>query len=214
MFAFGKNRELLQKLENYLSIVTQTVASLEEAVRHCVIHGIDEHYRVLAQRTHEYESDADDIRRAIELDMFKKSLLPESRQDLLSMIEVIDHIPNCAEAISNMILYQQTLPHPRIHQELTELLDISSQTAEFVAKAAINCFGKTDQVMDLYNKVDINETLGDKLEYQMIRKVFDLDIDTAEKILQRDLIKLCGDLCDHCEQSLDLIVITSIKRQV
>ncbi len=216
MFAFGKNKELLKKLETYFGVVRETLKTLDEAMSYCLNNGIDEHFHTLAVRTHQHESQADDIRRSIELDLYKKSLLPESRQDLFGIIEMIDRIPNCGESIVNMIISQRMVPDTCIKKELLELIKVSTETTEYVLEAAIQCFNKAsnDKVSELNRRVDDNETLGDHLELKMIAKIFDSKLGTGHKILQRDLVKLCGDICDLCEHAMDLITITSIKRQI
>ena len=56
---------------------------------------------------HKAESQADDIRREIEVMMYSKALFPESRGDILVMLETMDRVPNQAEATIHMISNKQ-----------------------------------------------------------------------------------------------------------
>ena len=83
LFTFKKNKKLLEMLEQYLSVVDDTLDKFSEAFQYLLKNGIDEHFKVLGSQTHKKESNADDLRRDIELEMYEKSLLPESRSDCL-----------------------------------------------------------------------------------------------------------------------------------
>ena len=49
------------------------------------------------------------MRREIEVMMYSKALFPESRGDILTLLETIDRVPNQAEAVVRMLLNQMSL---------------------------------------------------------------------------------------------------------
>lgn len=212
MFAFAKNRELHAKLENYFEVAWLTFETFREAIGHLIKNNIDEHFRMLARKTHKHESNADDIRRGIELDMYEKSLLPDTREDLLVILESIDKIPNECECLLNMIITQKTELYKKIDQPFSELLKISGETFEHTIEAARDCFGKRRKTRELNRLVDDNESIGDSLEWQMVAKIFESKLDTGDKILQKEIVHRLGSICDFCESTLDRIVICSVKR--
>ena len=215
MFAFGKNKELLTKLEEYFKVVGETIDLFKEAMLHMLKNGTDEHFRTLTEKTHHGESNADDVRRNIELDMYQKSLLPESRGDLLGILETIDRIPNRAERILFMFITQQTTLLPEIKPEMEELLHLSVETIGYTIDATRDCFGQRNKIHDLNRQVDNNESVGDNLERKMITTIFASDeLDTGEKILQKEMVVQLGAMCDLCENTLDRIMVASVKRQI
>ena len=130
MFSFKKNQKLMDMLEQYLAVVDETLDEFSEAFLYLLKNGIDEHFKVLGSQTHKKESNADDLRRDIELQMYEKSLLPESRRDLLEVIEMIDRIPNRAESILSMFITQRTELLDEIKEDMEELLKISIETVK------------------------------------------------------------------------------------
>jgi predicted phosphate transport protein (TIGR00153 family) len=214
MFAFGKNKELRKKLDEYLMELKESMARFDEALEYLLKNEIDEHFKTLAKKMHQHESRADDIRREIEKFMFHKSLLPETREDLLTIIEMIDKIPNEGQAVLNDFLIQKTMLFNPIKKNFLELMKNSIETFSNTLEAFNNCFEKGDEIDRLSNLVDNNESLGDSLERDMIGAVFDADIDKAEKIIQRDFVIKLGNICDLCESAMDRIVVASIKRFV
>ncbi|OGV48730.1 MAG: hypothetical protein A2X49_03905 [Lentisphaerae bacterium GWF2_52_8] len=212
-FSFAKNKELSGKLDRYLKTAEEGLLVFDSAIRHLLIHGVDEHFCTLALKIHKFESNADDIRRSIELDMYQKSLLPETREDLLSIIEIMDKIPNEAEAIANDFVSQKTVLFPEIREGFLELIQLSIETSRLAMDATRDCFGRRQRIAELARQVDNNESLGDAMERSMITKVFAASLDTGEKIIQKDFIIKLGNICDLCEDVLDRIVICSVKRE-
>ncbi len=214
MFAFKKNQKVKEMLEEYVGIAQNAVRHFKTAIEYLIEHDVDEHFDLLAEEIHQYESNADDIRRQIEVFLYEKSLLPETRRDLLLIIENIDRVPNQAQQIAYMYQTQKTKIFPEIKNELAELLKLSVETFDETAVATLDCFGSATQIRQLAQKIDNLETLGDHLERKMITKVFASDLKLSEKILQKEFIVAFGDICDLCEKVMDRIVICSVKRHV
>lgn len=214
MFLFHKNRKLLDMLNRYLAVVNDTTDEFSAAFNYLLENGIDEHFKVLGSKTHKMESNADDLRRDIELLMYEKSLMPESRRDLLEVIEMIDRIPNCEESILSLIISQDIELSDHIKDDMSELVSLSIDTVELVIKATNACFNAVGDMDELARLIDNNESVGDHLERKMIEKIFSLTIDTGEKILQKEYVLQLGHICDLCESVKDKLVITNIKRSI
>lgn len=212
MFAFKKNLKLMAMLDEYLNVAKETVLQFQTAILYLLENGQDDHFIMMAEKTHQSESNADDIRRRIELFLYEKSLMPETRRDLLLIIETIDRVPNRAERIIYMYVTQKTKIHPAIENELKELLNLSVETFGETIKATLDCFGQMSNVKEANRIVDNNESLGDHLERKMVTKIFESDLDVGEKILQKEFVLEFGAICDLCESVLDRIVICSVKR--
>ncbi len=214
MFAFKKNKDLLNKLDEFLTVANSTFEIFCEGLEYLINNSIDNHFELLVKKISKEESQADDIRRQIEQTMYQKSILPETRGNLLSIIELLDKIPNRSETILHMFSIQQVELSDLIKSDMIELLNITKETFPKTIEATKDCFGKMANITELNRIVDNNESLGDGLERKMLKTIFASDMDTGDKILQRELILLIGGICDLCESAMDSIVITSIKRQV
>lgn len=214
MFLFKKNRKLLEMLNSYLAVVSDTTDEFAAAFHHLLEKGIDEHFKVLGSQTHKMESNADDLRRDIELLMYEKSLMPESRRDLLEVIEMIDKIPNSEEAILSILISQNIKPINQIKEDMSELLSISIETVTLVIKMTNACFKADEEMEELARLIDNNESVGDHLERKMIGDIFKLNIDIGEKMMQKEYVMQLGSICDLCEAVKDKLVITNIKRSV
>lgn len=214
MIIFSKNKELIGMIEKYLAELQESLNAFKEAIRYLMENSINDHFRIMAKKVHQHESHADDIRREIEKFMFGKSLLPETREDILNIIEVLDKISNPCEDILNDFILQRTVIIPEIRTDYLELVDISCETSKLIGEAFWDCLGKCQKLDDYNTKVDDNESLGDSLEFRMIGTIFEAELDKTEKIIQRDFVKKLGSICNICETVMDKLIICGIKRHV
>ncbi len=214
MYLFTKNKVLLEKYTGYLNLCVETVEIFREAVEYSMKNGLDEHYCVLAKKVHGKESDADGMRRIIECEMYEQSLLPESREDLLDIIERIDAVPNGADHLATLLMIQKTEIMPSLKKDISELLAISVESFKYTREAALDCFMKMQRINELQTLIKNIESIGDGLEHGMIGKIFEEKMGTGEKIVQKDIVYQIGDICNMCEHVMDRIVICSIKRKL
>ena len=87
MFMWKKNKLLMEQIQHYLDVAQETLDSFSEGLHHYAENGLDDAFSRIVDATHQKESTADGIRREIEVELFKKSLLPESREDLMLLLE-------------------------------------------------------------------------------------------------------------------------------
>lgn len=214
MFQFAKNKKLLKSLDDYLRVATEAVDNFLVAINYVLKSGVDEKFEVMVEKTHKSESNADDMRRKIEADMYSKSLLPESQEDLLDLIERIDKIPGKAQSVLYQILTENLVIPKLIHADIHELVQISHETCHIVIKATSNLFGERDEIREFVRLVDNNESICDSLERKTISKIFKSDISDFQKIILKELIIEIGELTDICETAADRITIFNIKRSI
>lgn len=214
MFVFGKNKQLMEKLEEYFKIAEETMGVFSETMEYMLDKKMDEHFELLAQKTARNESDADDTRRQIESEMYEKSLLPETREDILLIIELIDAIPSQAKRVTTLFVAQRTKPVKEIQKELLELTRLTVEGFAQVLGATRACVGKPKTIREFSRRIDNDESLGDSLERGMIGKIFESNLDAGEKLIQRDIVQQIGSLLDLCERAIDRIVILNIKRHI
>jgi predicted phosphate transport protein (TIGR00153 family) len=167
--------------------------------------------------THKQESHADDLRRKIEHEMYAKALLPESRGDILGILESVDGLLSQAEDVLFEIQCQEVEIPESLLPRTFKLVEIVYDCAELINKAVrivLAPKGRLRDVEGLVEKVDSLESEADHLERVLIRSIFKLDIITGDKLVLKDVIRQLGHMCDACEQIGDRLTIVSVKRRV
>ncbi len=166
-------------------------------------------------KTHQAESQADALRREIELTLYGQALLPESRGDILGLLEQFDRIPNRAETCLH-IIECQFLDLPKQLKEDVEKLVSTNVEAYNLTRQAVDSLFHSPRMTPFYcSQVIAKESESDHRERRLIRKIFsELSATDGERILYKELILAVGSISDRCETTSDRISIIAIKRQI
>lgn len=214
MFLSKVNKKLYAKIEDYLSVAQHTLDLYGESIEYYLKNGVDNHFEIMVHKTHEVESDADDLKREIEQTLYEKSLLPDSREDIFHLIDALDNIPNKAESVLRRI-YTQNIELPKEQEDnVWELTKLGIETFKVVHEMVTDSLHKMGNTTALLRTIDSNESVGDSLEQKIIYEIFRSDVDPASRILLRDLVLNIGNILDLSEIISDIINIFTIKRQV
>jgi predicted phosphate transport protein (TIGR00153 family) len=173
-----------------------------------------ETFDFLIGRTHKYESKADDIREEIKTLMYGKALLPESRGDLMGLLESIDEIPRIFEKILATVQTQRLNIPEFIIPDIQELVRISLGCCDLLTRQVTALIKRTEDMRSLLDAIDTHESHCDHLERKMISKVFAEDIDPFEKLQLKELIVQIGDISDLADRTSKRINIINLKRRV
>ena len=169
----------------------------------------------LENPVHPHESRADDIRRDIERTMYEGSLLPQSRADILSLLETWDRILSKSEDIMEYFALKEIKIPKDFFPRFKEVLEESVAAAEKLTDLALMLFEDTEQIMNEINLVDEMESKVDKLERRLIRDLFATPtLSLAEKMLLADFVHDIASLSDIAEHAADRLQLIIIRRRV
>ena len=214
---FGKHKRLFSQLDEYYEMADDCLKKFKGAIDYTLENGLDEHLDTLVEEISEKEQNCDDMRRVIEHEMFAQSLLPETREDLIEIIEMMDQIPNRCESVSFMIVDQHSSIIPDIRNDLKELVSVTVTTFTLVIEAVKDCLGRMEKTQKLIREIDDNENIGNAIERKMIRTIFkaeELQTHPGGQLIQKEIIKSIGGILDLCKHLTEKITITAIKRHV
>jgi hypothetical protein len=213
MFA-NKQKEIQRQVSEYCASVTECMDSFQNAVKqYC--ENMD---RSLAKanfaQVHRAESKADDIRREIEVMMYSKSLFPESRGDIMGLLETMDKVPNQAEA-AVLMAWNQHVEIPEKHvPEILTLVDVCCRSVYAMVEAAETLFSNFTNAAVAVGKIDELESEADKIEAALIESIFSEKPDSVSAIIFRDFIMNIARISDRAENVGDRIRIITAKRTI
>jgi uncharacterized protein Yka (UPF0111/DUF47 family) len=90
---FGAQHEIEKKLADYLQQTEAMAVDMQRGVEAYLKQDLDGFSR-LFDRINEAEHRLDTLRREIEEEIYRRRLLPDTRGDLLGLLESVDKIPN------------------------------------------------------------------------------------------------------------------------
>jgi hypothetical protein len=176
--------------------------------------GLGENCDFLIEQTHKFESRADDLRNEIIEMMYSKVLIPESRGDILRLLESIDLIPTHFETVLFMIQGQKLKVPDFITPDLRELMRLSLECCDLVIRQVEAYFKKTEDIKPLVSTIDNHESRCDHIEREIVRKIFASGLDPFEKMQLKELVVQMGEISDQADRVSRSVYIINIKRRV
>lgn len=213
-FFFKKQQYLESLIYNYLDNLKMTEKHFEEALNLCLEKGVQDNFSFLVEQTHKFESRADDIREDIKTLMYSKALIPESRGDVMGLLESLDEVPRIFESLLYMIKDQKVTIPDLIIPDIKELIEISMKCCSLMLEQVETLFKMRDGIRGLVSKIDHYESHCDHIERRVITKIFDSDLDPFRKIQLKELIVHMGGIADQADRVSKRVNIIEMKRSV
>ncbi len=213
-FLFKKERQVESLIYQYLDTLQSIQENFVNALFTCMETPHCENFEFLIKQTHKYESKADDIREEIKSLMYGKALIPDSRGDIMGLIESIDAIPGLLENILHIIHTQKLTIPDLIARDVRELVNLSMDCCDLLLRQATALFKKTGGIRALVSSIDTNESHCDHIERRIITRVFESDLDPFLKLQLKELVVKVGDISDQADRVSKRINILSMKRRV
>ena len=213
-FLFRKEQQVQELISRYLDNLRATQEHFEKAMDCYFDFGPGENYDFLIEQTHKFESRADDFRYEIIEMMYSKVLIPESRGDILRLLESLDLIPTHFETVLFMIQGQRLKIPNFITPDLRELVRLSLECGDLVTRQVEAYFKKTENIKPLVSTIDSLESRCDHIERETVRKIFASDLEPFEKIQLKELVVQMGEISDQADRVSRSVYIINIKRRV
>jgi hypothetical protein len=161
------------------------------------------------------EHRGDMLRKTLENDLYAKTLIPESRGDVMELLESMDALLGRF----NGLLWQFDIERPQICQDLVddfrELLQCSVEAVEATVRSCRAFFKDLNAVADHVHKVAYWEKESDKVSTRLQRAIFSReDIRLSHKMHLRFFVKLIDRIADEAEDVTDRLNVYVIKRML
>jgi predicted phosphate transport protein (TIGR00153 family) len=213
-FLFKKEHQIEELIYKYLENIKMTQESFSKALDDCFFDPYCDNFDFYIQQTHKYESRADDIREEIKDLMYRKALIPDSRGDIMGLVETLDEIPGLFETTLYIIQTQKLVLPEFIVKDFTELLRFTLESCDILLKQVEALFRKTDDMKAFTSKIDRIESHCDHIERRIVTRIFDSELDPFEKLQLKELVIHVGNVSDQADRVSRRIYIISIKRRV
>ena len=213
-FLFKKEQQVEQLIYQYLDNLKMAQDNFLTAMNVYFEKGFCEDFDFLIEQTHKVESKADDTRYEIETMMYAKALIPESRGDVLGLLEAIDQIPGLFELILYMIQTQRLSTPDFLVPDMKELIRVSLECCDLLIKEVEALFRKSGDIRSLVSTIDNNESHCDHIERRIITRIFDSDLEPFQKLQLKDMVIQLGEISDQTDRVSRRVHIISTKRRV
>lgn len=211
---FTRTRALENQIDEFLDKISEAGLVFNRAVKLYLKKGQGKEFDALLEQCAGIEHRGDELRRAIETDLYAQTLIPDLRGDVLSLLENMDYLINIYEAN----LYRFSIEAPEIpasfRRGFKELTETVVTCVEAVVLAARAFFRDIEAVRDHNSKVMFLETEADKISTKLKRAVFASDLELAHKTQLRYFAERVDELANEAEDIADALAIYAIKRKI
>ncbi len=160
------------------------------------------------------ESEADNLRREIESLMFEKTLIPDLRSDVMTLLEYLEDIFNLHEAIGFHLKIEQ----PKLGQQFQPAHEKHMKQVTLAIDHMVLCvrsfFSDLQRVQEYNQKTLFYETQADLACTDLKMEIFDSDMELQEKVQIRYFIDRTDMLANKAEDAVDRIAIYTLKRAI
>ncbi len=210
---FKRTKELENQIDDYLDSVVRGALLFKQGIKY-YIEGLTDEFENRITDLDELESKADDLRRDIENKLYAHTLIPESRGDVLGLLESSDRVLNkIAEILLQFSIETPAIPDD-LHSLFMELSSTSVSSVEAMVMAIRSYFKNLPAVRDQTNKVLFYEKESDKIAEKIQRIVFKKDMELSKKMHINHFVNNIEKFADRAEDVCDRLEIATIKRHL
>ena len=159
------------------------------------------------------EHQGDALRRTLQEQLYRRTLIPESRGDVLALLESIDSLLDRFKGA----LWRFDIERPAIgdefHEDFKELINSSVESVEALVRSSRAFFKEISAVADHMHKVSYWETESDKISTRLQRRIFrNKEMRLSHRMQLRDFVRHVDKIADRAEDVADSLNIFVIKR--
>lgn len=211
---FRRTRQLEQQIDSFFDKVSESSVVYRLAVRLYLREGMNDEFQDRLDRVNAMESEADQLRRDIEKQLYSHTLIPDSRGDVLGLIETIDQLLSQFEGS----LWSFAIEQPEIPEEFNsgyrKLTNMVVKAANELVLGGRAFFHSPHDVPAYNHKVMLYEREADVISTNLKKAIFASDLELARKIHLREFVEQIDAVADVAEDVSDRLAIYAIKRLV
>ncbi|MBW2544840.1 MAG: DUF47 family protein [Deltaproteobacteria bacterium] len=164
-------------------------------------------------KMNDLEHRGDALRRTLEHLLYTKTLVPESRGDVMELLENMDALLDHYKAV----IWRFDIEHPDIppefHDDFRELIVSGVNAVESTVLSCKAFFREIDEACNHMHKVIFWETEGDIVSTRLQKRIFrNESLRLSHKRHIRDFAKFIEKIGDEAEDVIDRLSIYIIKR--
>jgi hypothetical protein len=202
------------KIQHYLDNVTNSGILFLEGIDDYLNGDMTQFANKLADIRSNEEA-ADELRREIRYRLYRKMLIPESRGDVLGLLETTDNVIDATKKVLGHFDVEKPNIREFLRPILAKLAKASADALDNVVRADRAFFTNKENVEDYIHKVHFYEHEADQLEEQAKKAIFEsTEIERlSEKLQLRNFVELIASLSDEAEDVAERLSVYAIKRQ-
>lgn len=210
---FKKTREIDSKITEFLNNISEAGLIYQRTIATYLEKGAKEDFQSKLQEISAFETRNDQLRRDVESQLYEHTLLPDSRADVLQLLEGVDRAINKYENTLFMFSIQKPTIPKEFQAAFKELTDTAVNSVEALVVSARSFFSMGADIENSLHKVLFFEKQADRQGTALKRKIFDSKtLELANKLQLNEFETAVENISDIAEDVADILTILSVKR--
>jgi predicted phosphate transport protein (TIGR00153 family) len=212
-FSFLKKRfGIGRKMDDFLDKVSESGILFQHGVD-AYLKGDQPSFAKKIEDIAEVEHAGDALRRDLEEQLYTQTLIPESRGDVMELLENMDGLLDRFKGALWRFEIEQPDIYPELHNDIRELATCVVESVEAMVRSARAFFKDLAAVADHVHKVSHWESQSDKVSTRIQSRVFrEKELHLSHRMQLRDFIRHVDKIADRAEDVADKLRIYVIKR--
>ena len=211
---FGDTKKLEREIDEFVDILSEVGLVFKSIIPTYLNYSTNEKFEEMVDRVKEMESKADKITKEVEHTLYEETLIPDSRSDVLRLLEHLDEVIGLYQGNCYHFSIQKPNFPKEFHQDLIELTENVVNCVESLCLTVRSFFRDIQSVRDNAHKVTFYEKESDIKFSALARKIFDSELSLDKKMHLRYFVEKIDRICDQAEDIADEIQIYAIKRSI
>ena len=212
---FGRTKAIERMIDEFLDIVSEAGIVFEQGIALCVDRPEDvEACEQKVTQLRELEHRGDLLRMRVETDLYTNMLIPESRGDVLSLLDALDGLTDAFEADFVSLTIEQPEIPDEVKGDFKDLVTAVVKSVEYTVLASRAFFRDLGTVRDHVHKIGFYESDADRVAIRLKRHVFGSSLPLERKTHLRDWVDSIDCIADAAENVGDRLSIFAIKRSL
>ena len=212
---FGKAKNIEAEIEQFFDKISEAGLIFTAGIKD-YLEGDFEQFHSRIDDINKQEGEADNLRREIRYYLYTKMLIPESRGDVLGLLETSDNVIDTTKTVlSHFDIENPTIPD-NLNSEFLKLTESAVSALSSLVKANRAFFKNSNIIHDYIHKVHFHEHEADRIEEKLKKIIFRSEEigSLAEKLQLRDFVTYISGLADDAEDVAERLSVYSIKRSI
>ncbi|MFV2002875.1 MAG: DUF47 domain-containing protein [Paracoccaceae bacterium] len=209
---FRRTKGLEFKIDEYLSKLSESAILFKLAIKAYLREGCSDDFQAKLAEIIALESSADALRRRIKTELYTHTLIPESRGDVLGLIETLDDLLNFFESTLLAFSSERPVIADEFRPGFKQLTNMVVSAVDALVMASRAFFHTPLAVHDYNHKVVLYEKEADKVSSKLKLAIFQSDLELAHKTHLRDFVEHIDNVANWAEDVSDRLEVYAIKR--
>ena len=211
---FGQTKQLEREIDQFVDILSEVGLIFKSIVPSYLTNGSTDKFDEMVEQVSEMESKADKITKEVERTLYEETLIPDSRSDVLRLLEHMDELIGMYQGNCYHFSIQKPNFPKEFHDDLINLSRTVVNCVESLCITVRSFFRDIKSVRDNAHKVTFYEKESDKQFSTLARKIFNSEMSLEQKMHLRYFVEKIDRICDQAEDIADEIQIYAIKRSI